>query len=108
MHEGKNMSMLHTLKKPTLESWPPRDRRPPHTVTPRVTAPPNHARLSPGRPLGSSRWATSGACPYRRAASTGAALASVVACATGRIVPTLMGTPHPSSSACGVGRFDTR
>jgi hypothetical protein len=54
-------------------TWPPRDSRTRNTVTQLVTATHNHARLSPCRPLVSSRCATTCACTKVRASSTGAA-----------------------------------
>src|SRR5215472_2078040 len=89
-------------------TWPPRDSRTTNTVTTLVTATHNHARLLPCRQLVSSRWATSCACTYVRAAATGAATASVVACSKGLIVPTLIGTPNTSSIICCVVRLDKR
>src|SRR6266487_2140649 len=89
-------------------TWPPRDIRTTNTVTKLVTATHNHARLSPGRQLVSSRWATACACTSVRASSTGAATAAVVACSNGLIVPTLIGTPNTSAIACCVVRFDKR
>src|SRR4029450_10769876 len=89
-------------------TWPPRDIRTTNTVTQLVTATHTHARLSPARKLVSSRWATSCACTYVRASSTGAATASVVACSNGLIVPTLIGTPNTSSIICCVVRLDKR
>jgi len=77
-------------------------------LPPRVTAPHNPARLPPGRPLVSSRWATAGSCTSGRASSPGAALAAVVACAPWLSVPTLIGPPPTSSIACWVVRLEKR
>ncbi len=87
---------------------PPRALRTTTTVPQRVTATHHQARWPPGRPLVSSRWATAGACTSRRASSPGAATAAGVAGSHGLLVPTRIGTPHPSSIACWVVRLDQR